>query len=188
VSTDKKEKKFIFILGFMASGKSTVSRLLAQKLGYSFIDTDSIIENEDGRTIQKIFEQEGEVFFRGREEELLRRIVGAASGRHAVVATGGGMPCSDGNFSLMKDNGITVYLKSTPGDIIARIKNTGERPLFHRLVEGGNSKKAVESLIKSREAYYRRADIHVTNTNSRTPDETVKEIASRLSLLERSTS
>lgn len=181
----EEEKRIIFILGFMASGKSTVSRLLAQKLGYSFIDTDSIIEKEEGRPIHRIFEEEGEAFFRRREEKLLRRIVNGSDSERAVVATGGGMPCTEGNFSLMKEHGITVYLKSSPGDITARIKNTGERPLFHRLAADRSPKEAVQSLLKSREAFYGRADIHVWNPNSRPPAGAVREIVGRLSGFER---
>ncbi len=168
----------------MASGKSTVSRLLAQKLGYRFIDTDSIIEKEEGRTIQEIFVQEGEAYFRHREEKLLRRIVHESA--RTVVATGGGMSCINENLELMKEQGYTVYLKSSPGDIFSRVKNTGDRPIFHRLAGGRSPEEAAKSLMRRREAFYKRADIQVWNTNSRSPTETAREIARKLSLPEKS--
>ncbi len=171
-------------MGFMASGKSTVSRLLAQKLGYKFIDTDSIIEKEERRTIQNIFGQEGEAYFRHRENKLLERIVNESD--HAVVSTGGGMPCTRENFNLIKKYGHTVYLKSSLGDIFSRIKDTGDRPIFHRLASGRSPEETAKSLLKRREAFYSRADVQVWNRNSRSPAETVREITHKLSLPERS--
>ncbi len=168
----------------MASGKSTVSRLLAQKLGYRFIDTDSIIEKEEGRTIREIFIQEGEAYFRHREEKLLKRIVHESD--RAVVATGGGMPCVNENLELMKEQGYTVYLKSSLGDIFSRVKNTVDRPVFLRLAGDRNPEEVAKSLMRRREAFYNRADLQVWNTNSRSPAETAREIARMLSLPEKS--
>jgi shikimate kinase len=152
----------VFVVGFMASGKTTVGSRLAIRLGRPFADTDDLIEQKTGMRISELFEREGEARFREIERELLLDIANAAgtsggasaggargkirgrlltdlaAGRGAVIATGGGFPCESGNMRKMKEIGTVVYLSTGVDDIVARLsrmRNGADRPVFRRLKE-----------------------------------------------------
>ena len=108
----------IFLIGFMASGKTTVGRLLAERLDWTFVDLDKVIEDEAERTVAEIFASEGEPGFRKRETEALREV---AKRRKVVVATGGGAPCRDENIEAMLEAGRVFWLEvSAVGPAAAR--------------------------------------------------------------------
>src|SRR5450755_42182 len=88
----------IFLVGFMATGKTTVGRILAARLGWRLVDLDDVIAREAGRTVPEIFEAEGEAGFRAREA---RALAAASAERRAVVATGGGAGCREDNLRTM---------------------------------------------------------------------------------------
>jgi len=176
----KRGKNLIFIVGFMASGKTTVGKLLAKKLGMSFYDTDSIIEKETGKTIPEIFKTNGEEAFRDIERELLKNIAGNGLISSGVIATGGGMPCFADNMELIKDLGITVYLKAPINDIINRIDNAEKRPVFKREMEKGELFENIKRLLELREPYYQKADIIINSVPDRTILEIVDELINRL--------
>ncbi len=100
----------IFLVGYMASGKSTFGRLLAKEKGYSFIDLDDFIVAQEGITIAEIFQQFGEDGFREKERKALESV---ADMERVIVATGGGTPCFFDNMALMNRMGTTVYLKAS---------------------------------------------------------------------------
>src|SRR4051812_17978196 len=100
----------IFLIGFMASGKTTVGRLLAERLGWAFVDLDEVIEVAAGKTVAEIFAAEGEAGFRRRETEALREVV---QRRKTVVATGSGAPCREENISAMLAGGRVYWLDVT---------------------------------------------------------------------------
>src|SRR3954463_1144928 len=102
----------IFLIGFMASGKTTVGRLLAERLEWSFVDLDKLIEEGAGRTVADIFAAEGEAGFRMRETEALREV---ARRRKTVVATGGGAPCREENLQAMLTAGGGLWLEVSAG-------------------------------------------------------------------------
>jgi shikimate kinase len=166
----------IFLIGFMASGKTTIGKALAARLDASFADTDSLVERREGAPIRKIFARRGESRFRRLETEVLRDLLDTCSGRHAVIATGGGLPCTDDNMSLMNSRGVTVYLQSSIDDIMARVERVGERPIFKRL----GSREGLLELLKNREPVYLRARLVVENSNATPPDRTAERIARML--------
>jgi len=176
----KRKKKCIFIIGFMASGKSTIGKELSDTLGYTYIDTDSIIEKQEKMPIHKLFDRRGERYFRTVESEVLKNIISDYENTNLVVSAGGGMPCSRKNLSSMKENGIVVYIKSNVDDIISRIKKSSERPVFHHMKKSSNLMDAVEALLKKREPCYSQADITVLNTNSTTARRAAAQIADTL--------
>src|SRR4030042_3928468 len=102
------EKKLIYIIGFMGSGKSTAGKRLASALGWSFVDLDRKIEEFAGKTIPQIFSQDGEDYFRKIEADVLRS---AGKLMKTVISTGGGTPCHGENMDFMVKTGVTVYLK-----------------------------------------------------------------------------
>jgi shikimate kinase len=165
----------VFLIGFMASGKTTVGRALSNLLHASFTDTDSVVEEREGMPIHEIFQHRGERYFRQLESRVLRELTGACGSGHSVIAGGGGLPCTDENISFMNEGGITVYLETAVGDILARVTNLQERPVFQREGRAG-----VEKLLRERERYYRQAQIVVKNGNDKPPSAVAEEIASIL--------
>ncbi len=158
----------------MASGKSTIGRLLAKKLCYSYIDTDKIIERLEGIPIHEIFNLKGEVYFRELEKTVLRDITEDCKNQGLVISTGGGMPCNIENLNFMRENGTTIYLKASIEDIMKRIINIKTRPILYKMESDGDIKGGVKILLNQRERYYNQADITVVN-NSKTKPYTIVE-------------
>ncbi|MER2997221.1 shikimate kinase [Pontibacter populi] len=120
----------IFLLGMMGSGKTTLGKELAEKLGYTFLDLDAVIEQKENRTIAEIFAAEGQERFRALERETLQTIV--TNYKQAIVATGGGTPCFFDNMALMNTSGETVFLDVSVKDIAQRLSQSdlSTRPLL----------------------------------------------------------
>lgn len=112
----------------MGSGKSTVGKKLAAKIGYEFIDLDKFIESEYQQTIPQIFASKGEKEFRAMEHNTLKKVIEKSN---LVVACGGGTPCYYNNMELMNNNGTTVYLKMSVDALVSRLSNAKDkRPLI----------------------------------------------------------
>jgi shikimate kinase len=167
-----KNKRCIYLIGFMASGKSTVGRLLAEKLGFLFRDIDEIIEGKEGIPIWEIFETKGEPYFREMEKRLMMELTQSIKDRGTVIATGGGLPCNQ-----------VVYLKLGVNNIILRIGSSNRRPVFQRLRQSGTLRESVETLLTSRENYYNRADLTVMNSNDTDIERVVEEIIKNIKLM-----
>ena len=120
----------IYVVGFMASGKSTVGRLLAQRLGWSFVDIDDEIEAAEGTAIAEIFETCGEAEFRRIETAIIHRHVHRiGQGKPAVVALGGGAFAEPANRALLENNGVTVWLDCPFELVERRVALASHRPL-----------------------------------------------------------
>ncbi len=151
----------IFLIGFMGSGKTTLGRPLARRLGYDFIDLDQLIEKREGMTIAEIFAARGEDHFRTLERTYLGSVI--ASGGDAVVSTGGGTPCFHDNMALMNANGVTVYLKLSPATLAGRLASAKVcRPL---LADKSPEEllQYVADMLDVREEYYGRAKVVVAD-------------------------
>jgi shikimate kinase len=120
----------IYLVGFMGSGKSTVGRVLADELGWSFFDLDNEIELDAGSKIGEIFDTQGEPLFREMESAALKKRVHAVqSGRPQVIALGGGALMRDENFELIANNGVVVWLDAPFELIEKRVAKESHRPL-----------------------------------------------------------
>jgi shikimate kinase len=120
----------IYLVGFMGSGKSTIGRVLADELGWSFSDLDEAIERTEGVTIAHIFDELGEPVFRQIEAAALRRHVQSVqSGRPHVISLGGGAIVSEENFELVSNNGVTVWIDCPFSIIERRVAQQTHRPL-----------------------------------------------------------
>jgi len=119
----------IYLIGFMASGKTTVGKILSKKLGWKFIDIDEEIERKTQKTISEIFSTFGEDYFRKLEVEMLSNFKDLDK---LVISVGGGLPVFYNNMEIMKSTGFTVYLEVDENIIFERLKNNEEyskRPL-----------------------------------------------------------
>jgi shikimate kinase len=142
----------IYLVGFMASGKTTIGRLLAHELGWAFADLDEDIETEQGRSIAQIFDTEGEGAFRNIERAAIRKRVDEITrGKPMVVALGGGAFAQEINHSLLEENGVTIWLDCPFPKVCARVESATHRPLAR---DAGNFKQ----LYDDRRALYQKAD------------------------------
>jgi shikimate kinase len=145
----------IYLVGFMGSGKTTIGRRLADELGWSFADLDADIETEVGTTIAQIFDTRGEEEFRRMETAAIqKRVRMIEKGRPMVVALGGGAFAQRGNFELLENNGISVWLDCPFSIVRARVSQESDRPLAR------NPYKFRE-LYDNRLAAYQRADYRI---------------------------
>jgi shikimate kinase len=161
----------IFLLGFMASGKSTVGPVLAAKLGRRFIDLDCVIEAKVGCSIVEFIRREGEERFRELETETLRE---AASQTGTIIAPGGGAITREENRELMSRLGVTVWLDAPFELCWRRIQNDGAtRPL-------APDELTARARYEGRLALYRQASIHTPINQSHSPDDISEAIVGKL--------
>tara|TARA_B100000508_G_scaffold141026_1_gene145329 strand:- start:113784 stop:114296 length:513 start_codon:yes stop_codon:yes gene_type:complete len=147
----------IFLIGFMGVGKSTIGKRLAKKLGYKFIDTDQLIESEQGKSINDIFKDSGESTFRDLETSALERITDNEI--KSVVSVGGGLPCFNNNMEVMNQNGITIYLQRPAKELFHRLlQGKDKRPLLKGKTED-QLMDYIESMLNDRSIYYNQATI-----------------------------
>jgi shikimate kinase len=163
----------LFLTGFMATGKSTVGRALARRLGHPFIDLDAEIERRAGMSVAEIFRLHGEEDFRARERAALEEV---CRGARAVVATGGGVVLDARNRTAMRGAGEIVCLAASRDEILARIGPGGERPL---LASASDRARRIDELLVERGPAYADADLTV-DTSGRSPVEVVEAIVERL--------
>lgn len=146
MNTDK-----IYLVGFMAAGKSTVARALARRLQWRAEDVDELIEARERRTVADIFQQQGEPYFRAIERDILKLLIPL---RHVVVATGGGTYIDPENRTAINMDGLSVWLDVPLEELIARIPPDGRRPL-------AADRAALEQLFAMRVAVYSTARYRV---------------------------
>lgn len=146
----------IYLIGFMGSGKSYISKRLAKHLGYPFTDLDELIEARAGKSIAEIFDQEGESSFRQLEAQALRDTQALSI---AVIACGGGTPCYSDNMTWMNEQGMTVFL-DVPEEILEkRLKNEADhRPV---LLGGKSIRDVIKSKLAERRSFYEQAHLHI---------------------------
>jgi shikimate kinase len=174
--------QLIFLTGFMGSGKSTIGPILANTLGYRFVDLDKVIEEEAGKRIVEIFETMGEKAFRNLEQKTLLKV---SRERECVVSLGGGTIAHDHNLALLKKSGSIVYLMLSPDEILRRVSSRTDRPLLkdergEKLPEEQMRMKIL-ALLRQREQYYSQADVIVA-TDTLSVGKAVDEIVKRLRL------
>jgi shikimate kinase len=162
----------LVLTGFMGTGKTTVGRILADRLGYGFVDTDEVIESRAG-PIPEIFEREGEPGFREMERAVARELAGRTG---LVIATGGRMMLDASSAACLEPAAWVVCLTAHPDTIIERIGDTGQRPLL----DVQDAPARVRGLLAERaEGYARFASVE---TDDRSPDEVADAVMSLLGL------
>jgi shikimate kinase len=149
----------IFLIGYMGSGKTTIGKLLAEKLGYSFIDMDSHIEESQFKTVTQIFSELGEERFRLLERECLHEV---AEFEDVVISTGGGAPCFFDNIDYMNSHGLTVYLNLSPAQLTERLEasKANKRPLLAER-KGEELQQFIADGLAKRDPFYSKAILTV---------------------------
>jgi len=143
----------VLLVGFMASGKTSVGRELAGLLGWKFHDFDAVIEERAGVTVSEIFHRDGEAHFRKLESDVGRALLRE---EHVVLATGGGWPAQPGSWGAVPEGTLSVWLRVSPGVAVRRTSSEG--PIRPLLVGGDLERRAAE-LMARREASYRQARV-----------------------------
>ena len=163
----------IFLIGYMASGKSVVAEKLSQLLGFRFIDTDKWIEARCCKSIPEIFSDLGETFFREKEKECLEFLI---DHQDIVIATGGGMPCSDNAIELMIELGETLYLEAEVSTLISRLSNEHSgRPMITDIETKDDLHRFISNHLSEREEYYKKCK-HIVCVDGKSVEEISKEI------------
>ena len=155
---DHAPKKTIVLVGIMGAGKSTVGKILADRLGMRFIDADQEIERAAGCTITDFFEKYGEVEFRKGEERVISRIL---AGEPCVLATGGGAFMSEATRLLIKKMATSVWLRVSFEVLAKRLEKRSDRPLL----QTADPQQTLKALIKKRYPIYNDADFIVDAEN-----------------------
>jgi shikimate kinase len=156
------------LIGFMGTGKSSVGRVVADVLQFSYLDTDQLIEDAAGKSISDIFTARGEPAFREMERIVVKEL---ESRRKTVMATGGGLPLDPANLASLKTHALVVCLWATPETIYERVRSHSHRPLLNE----PNPLAKIRELLAVREPYYRQADVLV-NSEMRS----VREVAAHV--------
>ncbi len=163
----------IFLIGFMGCGKSTIGKKLAKTLSCKFIDLDKYIERKTGESIQQIFKEKGEKYFRVLETESLMEI---CKSDNLVIATGGGTPCFFDNMQRILDKGICIYLKMEANNLVKRLsKEKSKRPLIENLTEKYLVNFIRKKLVE-REVFYNKAN-HIIQAKNISEKDIIKLIS-----------
>ena len=166
-----------YLTGFMASGKSTIGPIVANTLGWEFFDLDNEIERRERRTINKIFKESGEEYFRKLEVEILKEL---STGNSLIISLGGGTLVNQQNRNLIKSTGKLIYLESSIDIAFQRLKHKRDRPVLLAENEIDQTEESIYNRIKllfnKRKKYYEEADYKL-NTDSDPIGKTVDKIA-----------
>ncbi len=168
----------IILLGYMASGKSTIGKEASKKLNTNFIDLDDYISNREKMTISEIFKNKGEIYFRLKENKYLKEILN--SDEDFILSLGGGTPCYAGNMDLIKaSTAKSIYIKASIKTLVERLKNEkNTRPLVAELNDDKLSEYVAKHLFERR--YFYEQASKTINTDNLTSKEVVTEIEKSL--------
>ncbi|MCI7131395.1 MAG: chorismate mutase [Lachnospiraceae bacterium] len=161
----------IVLIGFMGSGKSTISRALSKVFAMDVIEMDQVIADREGMSISEIFEVHGEEYFRNLETELLREM---QNRKGVVISCGGGVPMRDENVVEMKKNGKVILLTAAPETILERVRNNHDRPLL----ENNKNVDFISELMEKRRSKYEAAADIIIQTDGKSEFEICEEIIS----------
>jgi len=164
--------KNTYLVGFMATGKTSVGKELANKLKKQFLDLDDIIEQREKMRIVDIFREKGEAYFRKIEKDLVKEV---SLKTDLVVGCGGGAIINEENLFNLRKSGAIICLKANVDTILKRAEGTEQRPLLNV----DERKPRISELLKKREPFYNQAD-HIIDTTNLSIKEVVDKIISFL--------
>lgn len=163
----------LLLIGFMGTGKSTIARQLSQKLSLPFFEMDQYIAEIEGKEISKIFEENGEAYFRDLETSLLKKLLSKSG---TIISCGGGITLCNENIQEMKNHGIVILLTATPETILQRVKYNNSRPILN----GKKNIHDISKLMEERKANYLKAADIIISTDSKNLSQICHEILKSL--------
>ena len=166
-------QKPLYLIGFMGSGKSTVSRHMSHALGIPKIEMDDLLAERAGKSITQIFAEDGEEVFRRMETALLREI---GAGEPALVSCGGGVVLRPENVEIMKATGTILMLSATPQTIFQRVRYSTKRPILN----GNMNVEFIAELMAKRDPAYRAAADVTVSIDGKTSDVVARELVERI--------
>lgn len=167
-------KTNIALIGFMGTGKTVVGQALAKKLNRRFVETDALIEQQSGKSIPDIFQQDGEITFRELEIAVTKEV---AAGKDQVIACGGGLVLNQINIDRLKKDGVMVYLTAPPQTIHKRtLADQNKRPLL----KTPDKETRIRQLLQFRRPFYERAADIAINTSRLDVDSVAEQIMDKL--------
>lgn len=170
----RREIRNLALVGFMGVGKSVIGRRVAQLLDFEYLDTDGWIESQEGRSISRIFAEEGEAHFRNLEHQATLTLEQRSN---LVISTGGGLILNPDNLESLKKHAIVICLWASPERIWQRVRHQSHRPLL----ETENPRQRISEMLIAREPFYRKADVLV-NTEFRTIKEVTRQVIGHFNL------
>lgn len=160
----------IILIGFMGCGKTSVGIRLSYRLRRPMLDTDKLIEKDEGRTISEIFDKDGEDYFRELETKCIKKLTKTVNNQ--IISVGGGLPIRKENQALLKKLGTVVYLRALAETIYDRIKHDTTRPLL----QGDNPQQKIRTLMEKRAAVYEKAADIIIDVDGKDFDAIMDEI------------
>lgn len=170
------KKDNIILIGFMGCGKSSVGLRLSYALKRTIIDTDKLIEKQQGTTISQIFATKGEEAFREMETHCIRQLLEDTD--RQIISTGGGLPMKEENHKLLKELGRVYYLRVTKETVYERLKEDTTRPLL----QGDNPQEKIEALLTKRAPLYETCADYIIDVSEKSFDEIIEEIKEKESM------
>ena len=161
----------IYLIGFMGTGKTTVSKILAKKLNAELTDTDEYIEEEKNMSIPDIFKIHGEDSFRKMETSALKELSGMS---FKIISCGGGIVLRKENIDIMKSSGMLFCLTAAPSTIYERVKRSTNRPVLN----GNMNVQFIEQKLNERAPFYASVDAINISTDGKKPEDIANEIIS----------
>ncbi len=164
----------IVLVGYMASGKTSVGKLLAKELEHKFIDLDEYIEVQQEQSIKTIFSEKGEIYFRKVEHKMLKKVLDENDSM--ILSTGGGTPCYAGNMDvILKNSEHSIYLQLTVPELVERIRREKEqRPLVQKIADEELPEFIGKHLFERRQ-FYSQA-MHIIDCNDKPLEAVVSAI------------
>lgn len=169
-------RSHIFLIGYMASGKTTFGRALAAAMGRHFVDLDDYIVVKTGMSVSEIFADKGETGFREMEHAALAELI-ARHDKDLVVACGGGTPCFGDNMDIMCCSGLTVWLDAPIATLLRRLReDRAGRPLVAKLDGGGELERYVAENLERRNPHYNRAQMRFDSSRLESEPEIAESV------------
>lgn len=165
--------KSIFLIGFMGAGKTTIGKELGEYLAFPVLDMDAEIEIQEEKSINNIFEQDGEAYFRKLETKMLQKL----HSENIIITTGGGVVTREENRKLLKEKGNVFFLFATPEEIMMRLEQDESRPLLK-----GDKEQKIKKLYEERMTFYQETADYVIDTSGKEVVDIVREIVHCLKL------
>lgn len=170
----------IVLIGYMASGKTSIGKKLAEKLKYNFLDLDDYIEDKENMSVSDVFKKKGEIYFRNQESLHLKALLQSES--NTILSVGGGTPCYSGNIDviLSTENVKSIYLKASLPTLVNKLmKRKATRPLIAHIETKEDMTEFIGKHLFERLPFYNQAEIQVVIDN-KTKDDVVEDIILKL--------